>query len=203
MNLSQVRLRNSLYSWCFVDSTLTQVHSICGGSRGQATALSSHQSASFLCRCLAQGPPVTPEHLLGIPGCLALGHTSLEPTVRPCLRAQIQGLTLQWRQFGTHTLAPWNPHPPVPGTRVSSSFHCNQHALYVFWSQLFVALLSLMDSMINTSPRMVAPAHLSPTGGNQQQRQPNPSVSRHQCQDCLWVKAAPQPGIRSPASTSS
>lgn len=153
--------------------------------------------------CLAQGAPVTPEHLQGIPVCLALGHKSLELTVHPCLRTQIQGLTLQWRQFGTHTLAPWNPCPPVPGTLVSSSFHCNQHALCVFWSQLFVALLSLMDSMTNTSLRMVAPAHLSPTGRRQQQRQPNPSVSRHQCQDCLWVRAAPQPGNRSPASASS
>lgn len=36
VNLSQEGLRNSLYSWGFGDSALTQVHSIRGGERGQA-----------------------------------------------------------------------------------------------------------------------------------------------------------------------
>lgn len=71
---------------------------------------------------------------------------------------------------------------------------CNQHALCVFWPQLFVASLSLMDSMTNPSLRMVAPDHLSLTGRSQQQRQPNPSVSRQQCQDSLWVREAPPAG---------
>lgn len=58
--------------------------------------------------------------------------------------------------------------------------------------QPFVASCSLMKSM--TFLRMVAPAHLRLTGGSQQQRQSNPSVSRPQCQDRLWVRAAAPAG---------
>lgn len=58
--------------------------------------------------------------------------------------------------------------------------------------QPFVASCSLMKSM--TFLRTVAPAHLRLTGGSRQQRQSNPSVSRPQCQDCLWVRAAAPAG---------
>lgn len=84
---------------------------------------------------LGWGGPVTPEHLLGISGCLALDHTSLKLAVNLCPRTQIQGLTynegslglILWHP-GTHIL----PTPALPRP-VSSPFHCNQHALCVFW----------------------------------------------------------------------
>lgn len=94
-------------------------------------------------------------------------------------------------------IIPWPPGThviPFLGPPVSSPFQCNQHALCVFWPQLFVASLPLMDSMTNPSLRMVAPDHLSPTGGSQQRQQSNPSVSRYQCQDGPWVRAAPPAG---------
>lgn len=98
-------------------------------------------------------------------------------------------------------MAVWYPHPGLLEATSSPSWNLRCPPLSIVTSmscvssdirgQPFVTSLSLTNSMTNAFLGMVASAHLSLTGGSQQQWQPDPSVSRRQCQDCLWVRAAP------------